>query len=768
VAHFGLEEHMATRASKKTAKRRTAAKERTAAAASSTAKVSFQDRALDVRPDRLDFRDLDFRPALRSLPSHYPSQEVVAANLSAYVKAGLILDQGQEGACTGFGLACVANYLLWLRHVTHGNAGKFDPVSPRMFYELARKYDEWPGEDYEGSSCRGALKGWHKHGVCSLALWPYPFDARGRPVFKRPGEGWELDASSRPLGVYYRVNRESVVDMQAAIAEIGAVYVSATVHDGWDELVRSKPTAPPRSHAEVPQIGALKNQKSVGGHAFALVGYDKRGFIVQNSWGRIWGASGFGCLPYEDWIEHGTDAWACALGVPTIPSKARLAGARWPMPSGSDLTRRARAARSPNNPSDDPWPIDHEFDFKAYEPLSTNDAYLRTLVSGNDGELLVKDLTQHAVHGVQDYAEDIVLRQPLSWFTSRPKGPAKLAIYAHGGLNSESASITRIRVLAPYFIANGVYPLFLTWRTGPIETVTSAVSDWLPRIPGFQEDRAGGFLEWAKDKFSEEKDAAIESFGRTFGRGIWSEMRENAERSMDPQHGLDLLARNLAQLRKRLADAGRPLELHLVGHSAGSILLGHLLQKFLDADLRKVAPPAQTVTLYAAACSVRFAVERYVEAAKAKLLSPERLWLYNLSDARERGDGLPSPDEPAYGKSLLYLVSRALDDVRKMPLLGFERAALPGYEKSADKKAIEQWDEGELPFLVQWQKFWKAEVGGEKLGRITTAPNVRNTRAGGTIPATHGSFDNNITVLTETIERISGVPLVAPMEWLDY
>jgi hypothetical protein len=765
--NFGLEEHMAKQARKK-ATQRTAAQRRAGAAASSTAKVSFQDRALDVRPDRLDLRDLDFRPALRSLPRHFPLEEVVAANLPAYVKAGLILDQGQEGACTGFGLACVANYLLWLRHLARGDAGAFQQVSPRMFYELARKYDEWPGEDYEGSSCRGALKGWHKHGVCSRTLWPYGFDARGNPIFARPGKGWELDSAARPLGVYYRVNRESVVDMQAAIAEIGAVYVSATVHDGWDELVHSRPTAPPRSHSDVPLIGRMKDAKSVGGHAFALVGYDQRGFIVQNSWGRVWGASGFGCLPYGDWVEHGTDVWACALGVPTIPSKARLAAARWPAASGSDLTSRARAARSPNNPRDDPWPIDHEFEHKPYEPLSTNDAYLRTLVSGNDGELLVKDFTQHAVKGVRDYAEDIVVRQPLSWFASRPKGPAKLAIYAHGGLNSESDSIARIRVLAPYFLANGVYPLFLTWRTGPVETVTSAVSDWLPRIPGFEQGRAGGFLAWAADKFSEEKDGAIESFGRTFGRGIWGEMRENAERSMDPEHGLDLLARNLVKLRDQLAGSGRPLELHLVGHSAGSILLGHLMQKFLDPDLRKAPPPAQTITLYAAACSVRFAVERYVKAAQAKLLAPDRFWLYNLSDARERGDGLPSPSEPTYGKSLLYLVSHALDDVRKMPLLGFERAALPGYEKSTDKKACEQWDEDELPFLVQWQKFWKAEANGEKLARITTEPNVPNTKAGGTIPATHGSFDNNIAVLTETIERISGAPLVSPMEWLDY
>ena len=53
---------------------------------------------------------------------------------------------------------------------------------------------------------------------------------------KRVGQ----DALQRRLGVYYRVNRASVVDMQAAILEIGAIYVSADVHDGWGIAARNK------------------------------------------------------------------------------------------------------------------------------------------------------------------------------------------------------------------------------------------------------------------------------------------------------------------------------------------------------------------------------------------------------------------------------------------------------------------------------------------------------------------------------------------------
>ena len=37
----------------------------------------------------------------------------------------------------------------------------------------------------------------------------------------------------------------------------------------------------------------------------------------------------------------------------------------------------------------------------------------------------------------------------------------------------------RIQTLAPYFKANGVYPLFLTWRTGPTETLSGILEDEL-------------------------------------------------------------------------------------------------------------------------------------------------------------------------------------------------------------------------------------------------------------------------------------------------
>src|SRR6185503_10779755 len=92
-------------------------------------------RTLDARPDRLDLRDREFTPNVVSLPQQWPDDASIRRLVPRYCKSGLILDQGSEGACTGFGLACVVNYLQWRATIDAGNARvKHQPVSPRMLY----------------------------------------------------------------------------------------------------------------------------------------------------------------------------------------------------------------------------------------------------------------------------------------------------------------------------------------------------------------------------------------------------------------------------------------------------------------------------------------------------------------------------------------------------------------------------------------------------------------------------------------------------------
>ncbi|MGI9521858.1 MAG: C1 family peptidase, partial [Hyphomicrobiaceae bacterium] len=255
----------------------------------------MQGRLLDARPDRIDFRDKLYQPPLISLPSRFPRSEDIAGFLPKYHRSSKILDQGTEGACTGFGLAAVINYIVWDRWMRESLA---DPdtkmplpphVSPWMLYDNARVYDEWEGEDYSGSSCRGAMKGWHKHGVCRDKYWKRRTRANPRPDIK-----WRSDAALRPLGSYYRVNASSISDMQSAIHEVRAVYCSARVHKGW--MLDVGHDIIDVAGLELPIIS--RDGKITGGHAFAVVGYTEHGFIVQNSWGEDWGVKGFALVAY--------------------------------------------------------------------------------------------------------------------------------------------------------------------------------------------------------------------------------------------------------------------------------------------------------------------------------------------------------------------------------------------------------------------------------------------------------------------------------------
>jgi hypothetical protein len=172
-----------------------------------------------------------------------------------------------------------------------------------MLYHMTRFYDEWPGEDYAGSSCRGAMKGWHRHGICTDEIWPYR-DPNKTIRYIEPTEGWADDAARRPLGAYYRIEKDSIVAMQSAMRETGAVFVSANIHEGWYTGLTDTLSVIPRSEV------------ITGGHAFALVGYLPEGFLVQNSWGDSWGRRGFAVLGYEDWVTNGHDAWVSVMGAP--------------------------------------------------------------------------------------------------------------------------------------------------------------------------------------------------------------------------------------------------------------------------------------------------------------------------------------------------------------------------------------------------------------------------------------------------------------------
>src|SRR5690606_18098399 len=143
---------------------------------------------------------------------------------------------------------------------------------------------------------------------CAQALFP-TLDMP--PAAKRPEDDWWLDAVKRPLGAYYRIDTRSIVEMHAALNEVGILYASAGCHDGWDD-----------GHGVTPQEGetmsvtwtfwvmtATGQETAMQGHAFVIVGYTQDGFLIQYCGGEEWGTHGMVVLTFDVWLRNAMDCW---------------------------------------------------------------------------------------------------------------------------------------------------------------------------------------------------------------------------------------------------------------------------------------------------------------------------------------------------------------------------------------------------------------------------------------------------------------------------
>jgi hypothetical protein len=647
-----------------------ARKSRQSALAQSAKTWAKLKSTLNTLPDSIDIRDWVYQPSLLPVPP----------TLVNCARVPEILDQGQEGACTGFALAAVANFLLH-------NQGQSRRVSPRMLYEMARRYDEWPGEWYEGSSARGAMKGWLRHGVAQRSLWGDK--AKGTlPMTQTVVR----DAMKCPGGAYYRVNHRQVRDMHAALAEVGILYATLMVHDGWFEPGPGIATigyqdGGKKKSMKLPII--TRKGRADGGHAIAIVGYAEQGFIIQNSWGLSWGKDGFALLPYEDYMLHATDVWVAQLGVPVSVDI-------WAEEEKKNDTISEGASRA----------------LPAYS-LDSLRPYVIDV--GNNGELSGNGDYWTTPDDLQRLVTQDIPNATKTWKKRR------VMLYLHGGLNNEKDAAKRVAAMRGPCLANEIYPLHVMWETGFMESLTSYFGDWFTNA-----DKLSG--RSLLDSVGEGRDWMIERSLAVPLRSIWGEMKENAQLASEhrEQRGaMQLLASDIQSAGKA---GGKDWELHVVAHSAGSIFFAHMLQHILKLQL-----PLKSVQFLAPAVELDVYRDKVFGAASQGQCPLPILYL--LSDAAERADTVGG--QLVYGKSLLYLVSNACETKRGTPILGMQTwlesdtAMLPAYQTNADDG---------LPRLII------AGANKETEGKETTSSQSTS----------HGGFDNDVATMNSVLYRILG------------
>ncbi len=149
------------------------------------------------------------------------------------------LDQGREGACVGFGWAHELNALPF--------RVKADNEDARSIYKMAQRVDEWPGEQYEGTSVLAGAKVVQERGHIGEYRWAFGID-----------------------------------DVLATLSHHGPVVIGVNWYRGMYNT---------GTEGFIVPSGDI-----MGGHCVALRGVAKkrgRWYVVgRNSWGEGWGVRG--------------------------------------------------------------------------------------------------------------------------------------------------------------------------------------------------------------------------------------------------------------------------------------------------------------------------------------------------------------------------------------------------------------------------------------------------------------------------------------------
>lgn len=222
-----------------------------------------------------------------------------------------VLDQGGYPSCVGNAVAQGIRAEMVRRGVQ-------DPVlgSRMWLWALSRlthgALSEWGGTYIR--NCCGVAAG---IGLPPETSWPYDdADVRGRPRWqRRPGtEVFRLAHDQRsPLG-YYRIDSDGdqrILDIKRASSAGHTIAFGTQVAQSFLDLDSFDVVGPPK-------VG----EPIAGGHAMLIIGYDKLGAIVVNSWGTGFGLGGM-CRLSWDYIlwAFTNDMWVIA-DVPEFPQEA--------------------------------------------------------------------------------------------------------------------------------------------------------------------------------------------------------------------------------------------------------------------------------------------------------------------------------------------------------------------------------------------------------------------------------------------------------------
>ena len=277
----------------------------------------------------------------------------------------------------------------------------------------------------------------------------------------------------------------------------------------------------------------------------------------------------------------------------------------------------------------------------------------------------------------------------------------RLVLFAHGGLVKERVALHYAKATRAWWMNHRVYPIYFVWESGFLETILQSIFG------------ARGIDDlW---------DKGLEVAARPIGLPLWTAMKESARLSSSPDTGdgwpggAFQFVQALQPVLTELDAAQRRPDVHAIGHSAGAIFHSHLLP-LMDS----LGIAIESLSLLAPAIRVdRFDASLKPLRDQDKVRS---LHLFTMNEEAELSDTVGP-----YLKSLLYLISRALEPRQPTPILGLQASI-------RDDDELEAWLDSH------------AEVQYSRLPDEEPNPLTKANK--------HGGFDNDTATMAAVLRRI--------------
>lgn len=201
-----------------------------------------------------------------------------------------VRDQGPYGTCASFAASAIKEYQ---EKVDIGLSGY---MSPQFVYNNRSNAPS------EGMYARDVMDILKNKGICQESDYPYTSQT---PITK------EILDKAKKYVISSYASVTTIDGVKRALIKSGPCYIAFPVYNFGNRFWK-----------------ATQGATFLGGHATAIVGYTKTGFIIRNSWSDKWNGNGYTIFPYEDfgsqweiWTTVDADSGKIPVKKPTIIQK---------------------------------------------------------------------------------------------------------------------------------------------------------------------------------------------------------------------------------------------------------------------------------------------------------------------------------------------------------------------------------------------------------------------------------------------------------------